>query len=114
MTKAMMLSHVHDKPAKGMALSNAKPVTSMASMTDRSDIPAPGVAQPQPIATPCIKVCAVDGATGLCFGCGRNMNEIARWAVMAPTEREAIMTELPERMKTIEARLSGAAGEELG
>ena len=32
--------------------------------------------------TPCIEVCAIDAETGLCRGCGRTIDEIARWAAM--------------------------------
>ncbi len=65
----------------------------------------------QPIATPCIKVCAVDGATGLCFGCARSMNEIARWTVMSAAERDAVMAELPARRARIEAALASQTGQ---
>jgi predicted Fe-S protein YdhL (DUF1289 family) len=54
--------------------------------------------QPQPISTPCIKVCAVSGLTGQCIGCGRTLQEIARWGAMDETERKAIMARLPERL----------------
>ncbi len=52
---------------------------------------------PAPIASPCIKVCAVDGMTGLCVGCGRTLKEIGAWSRYAPAEREAIMAALPAR-----------------
>ena len=65
----------------------------------------------QPIATPCIKVCAVDGATGLCFGCARSMNEIARWSVMSVAERDAVMAELPARRARIDAALGSQTGQ---
>lgn len=52
----------------------------------------------QPISTPCIKVCAVSGQTGLCIGCGRSLNEIARWASLSEAERQTIMAALPARM----------------
>ncbi|MCC6789566.1 MAG: DUF1289 domain-containing protein [Hyphomonadaceae bacterium] len=54
--------------------------------------------QPQPISTPCIKVCAVSGLTSQCIGCGRTLQEIARWGAMDETERKAIMARLPERL----------------
>lgn len=54
--------------------------------------------QPQPISTPCIKVCAVSGQTGECIGCGRTLPEIARWGAMDETERQAIMAQLPDRL----------------
>lgn len=49
------------------------------------------------IATPCINVCVLDQATGLCRGCGRTVDEIASWARMSDAERERIMNELPQR-----------------
>lgn len=52
----------------------------------------------QTISTPCIKVCAVDGRTGLCIGCGRTLREIAAWSSYDEPRRRAIMTELPARM----------------
>lgn len=54
--------------------------------------------QPQPISTPCIKVCAVSGLTSQCIGCGRTLQEIARWGAMDETERKAIMARLLERL----------------
>jgi hypothetical protein len=51
------------------------------------------------ISSPCNKVCVVDGATGLCFGCGRTLPEIAKWGTLSETERLAIMAGLVERMK---------------
>lgn len=51
-----------------------------------------------PISSPCIKVCAVSGQTGLCIGCGRTLAEIARWGALNEDERKAIMAELPERL----------------
>jgi len=44
--------------------------------------------------TPCVKKCsAKDGA---CTGCGRTLDEIARWGRMTPAEREAVMTRLQD------------------
>ena len=51
-----------------------------------------------PITTPCIKVCAVSGLTGLCVGCGRTLGEIASWGGISEEERQRIMAELPARM----------------
>ncbi|MCX7357129.1 MAG: DUF1289 domain-containing protein [Alphaproteobacteria bacterium] len=54
--------------------------------------------QPQPISTPCIKVCAVSGLTSQCIGCGRTLQEIARWGAMGEAERKGIMAQLPDRL----------------
>ena len=48
-------------------------------------------APPKPIATPCIKVCAVDGESGLCLGCHRTLKEIGFWGRFTDEERTAIM-----------------------
>jgi hypothetical protein len=44
--------------------------------------------------TPCVKVCIMDPERGLCRGCYRTLDEIARWASMSDAEREKIMKEL--------------------
>ena len=56
---------------------------------------------PAPIKTPCIKVCVVDGESGLCLGCYRRLNEVAAWSRLSDAERETIMAELPERHSLI-------------
>ena len=55
---------------------------------------------PAPIETPCIKICQIDEARGLCTGCGRTRHEIAGWSRMTGVERRKIMAELPERLKS--------------
>ena len=52
---------------------------------------------PPPIATPCIKVCVVDGESGLCLGCLRTLSEVAAWTGYSDAERAGIMAELPAR-----------------
>jgi uncharacterized protein len=52
---------------------------------------------PRSIATPCVQVCIVDGATGLCLGCWRTLQEIGGWSRLTDAERAAIMAELPGR-----------------
>ena len=51
--------------------------------------------------TPCIKICVLDPASGLCSGCGRSLDEIADWGRFSDAERRRIMGELPERMKKL-------------
>jgi len=51
----------------------------------------------RPIQSPCISVCAIDAGSALCVGCGRSLDEIARWASMTDAERQRIMRELPAR-----------------
>jgi predicted Fe-S protein YdhL (DUF1289 family) len=56
---------------------------------------------PAPIKTPCVKVCVVDGESGLCLGCYRKLSEVAGWARLSDAERDAIMSELPGRRSLI-------------
>ncbi|MDO8381089.1 DUF1289 domain-containing protein [Phenylobacterium sp.] len=56
---------------------------------------------PAPIKTPCIKVCVIDGETGLCMGCYRELTEVAAWQKLSDDERARIMTELPTRRSKI-------------
>jgi len=51
------------------------------------------------IETPCIKVCVLDPASGLCAGCGRTIDEIGRWASLSAGERRRVMDALPARMQ---------------
>lgn len=57
---------------------------------------------PRSIATPCVKVCMVDGAGGLCLGCGRTLPEIAKWTRYTDEERAAITASLPERLARLD------------
>jgi predicted Fe-S protein YdhL (DUF1289 family) len=50
------------------------------------------------VASPCNKICVMDPRTGLCRGCGRTLDEIARWSQLSAAERAAILRALPERM----------------
>ena len=49
------------------------------------------------IESPCVKICAMDAAGGVCTGCGRTLDEIARWGGMSDAERARVMAELPAR-----------------
>lgn len=61
------------------------------------------MSQIRSIATPCIKVCTVDGTSGLCLGCLRTLGEIAGWAKLDEPTRERIMAELPDRRAQLPA-----------
>ena len=54
-------------------------------------------APPPPIATPCVKVCIVDGESGLCLGCYRTLSEVAAWSSLTEARRTSIMAELVGR-----------------
>jgi predicted Fe-S protein YdhL (DUF1289 family) len=47
--------------------------------------------------SPCVRLCLIEPATGLCTGCGRSLVQIARWSSMTNEERQRIMNELSDR-----------------
>ena len=44
----------------------------------------------------------MDPARGVCIGCCRTLDEIARWGGMSDAERETVMSGLGERRKTLD------------
>ena len=57
------------------------------------------VRPPAKIDSPCVDICVIDQASRLCTGCGRTIDEISAWASMTSAERQAIMADLPSRLK---------------
>ena len=55
--------------------------------------------------SPCVKVCQMDPQRGLCLGCARTLDEIARWGSMSDGERDAVIAELPKRNSGTEPKL---------
>lgn len=53
------------------------------------------------IDTPCARICVVHPRLNLCVGCGRTLDEIARWIALGDAERRHIMTQLPARLAAI-------------
>lgn len=49
------------------------------------------------IESPCINICKVDDASGLCIGCARTIDEIAGWTSGSAAWRDAVMLALPGR-----------------
>lgn len=50
-----------------------------------------------PVPSPCIEVCRMDERTGLCIGCYRTLEEIARWGAAGNAEKRAILAAITER-----------------
>ena len=53
------------------------------------------------VSTPCIKICLIDGESGLCMGCQRTLPEVASWSRFSDAERAEIMAGLPRRRSRI-------------
>ncbi|HJQ56998.1 MAG TPA: DUF1289 domain-containing protein [Vineibacter sp.] len=52
----------------------------------------------RPIVSPCVAVCIIDSDSGLCRGCKRTLDEIARWVMMSDEQRIAVLEALPGRV----------------
>ena len=65
------------------------------AMNSVPDLPTAPVAAP--VASPCVNICRMDARSGLCIGCARTLDEIARWSQASTEERRGILALLPER-----------------
>jgi uncharacterized protein len=55
------------------------------------------------VPSPCVDICDVDETCKYCIGCGRSLDEIAAWFTASNEQRQAILDELPERLKRLNA-----------
>jgi uncharacterized protein len=51
------------------------------------------------VGSPCVKVCVLDPAGGVCLGCGRTVAEIGGWLRMSEQDRAAVTRQLGQRLK---------------
>ena len=63
-----------------------------------------GIAPEDLVTSPCVSVCAVDKALGMCIGCLRTLKEIGAWRTMTLAEKQATVAACAERAKTIPRR----------
>jgi uncharacterized protein len=52
---------------------------------------------PDTVPSPCVKVCMLDRATGLCRGCLRTIDEIGDWVEMTAEEKRATLERIEQR-----------------
>ena len=52
--------------------------------------------------SPCVKVCQMDPVRGVCLGCCRTLDEIARWGGMDDAQQARLLAELPERRRRLD------------
>lgn len=64
--------------------------------------------QSGPILSPCIDVCRLNAATGLCDGCLRTLDEIGGWGGMSDARRAEIMAQLPARLRQLGSPIARA------
>lgn len=53
------------------------------------------------ISSPCNRVCVVNPTARICVGCGRSLDEVARWVALSEAERKSIMAQLPARLAVL-------------
>ncbi len=71
-----------------------------------SPLPPPPTAG---VASPCISVCRMDDASGLCIGCLRTLDEIAAWGTLDDDARREVWVAIARRRDELEGR-SDAGG----
>ena len=49
------------------------------------------------VPSPCVNVCKMDAASGLCRGCRRTLDEIAAWSTLDDTARRAVWARIAQR-----------------
>ena len=49
------------------------------------------------VPSPCVSVCRLDDATGLCVGCLRTLDEIAAWSVLDDAARRSVLAAIERR-----------------
>ena len=54
-----------------------------------------------PVPSPCISVCRMDSAGGLCLGCLRTIDEIIAWGRQSENEKRAVWRLIEERARSL-------------
>jgi predicted Fe-S protein YdhL (DUF1289 family) len=72
-------------------------------MPDERFGPSPDIMQ-SPVPSPCISVCRIEPASGLCVGCLRSLDEIACWGALDDAARRDILRAVADRRADRHAR----------
>ena len=70
--------------------------------TEHNGLPlemSPMTAVPSSVPSPCVGVCHIDDASGLCDGCQRTVDEITVWSSMHDRERLATWNRIAQRRR---------------
>lgn len=51
----------------------------------------------QPVPSPCVSICRMDAASGLCEGCLRTLDEIAAWGALPEPDKRAVWARIEQR-----------------
>ena len=63
------------------------------------EVPKPGA----PVPSPCIDVCRINAASGLCEGCQRTLDEIASWSQLGDDDKRAVWQRIALRRESQDA-----------
>ena len=61
----------------------------------------------EPVPSPCIAVCRMDEAGGLCEGCLRTLDEIAAWSRLGDAGKRVVWRRIGRRAATRDAAPAG-------
>lgn len=53
--------------------------------------------QASAVPSPCVDVCRIDDATGLCAGCLRTLDEIAVWSMLDDATKREVLAAIAQR-----------------
>lgn len=53
--------------------------------------------------SPCVHVCLMDYAQGLCIGCLRTLDEITYWVTYSPEQKRAVHAQIAARRDALNA-----------
>ncbi len=56
---------------------------------------------PAAVPSPCVNVCRMHAASGLCEGCARTLAEIAGWASMSEPDKRRVWQRIEQRRTAI-------------
>lgn len=62
------------------------------------------------VPSPCINVCTLDETSGLCRGCARTLDEIARWSGMSERDKLQVWRLIRLRQSTATAGCATQSG----
>jgi predicted Fe-S protein YdhL (DUF1289 family) len=68
-------------------------------MTSKPDLEVIAGGRADEVPSPCINVCRMDAATGLCEGCFRTLDEIACWSGYCREDKLAVRAKLDARRR---------------
>ena len=66
-----------------------------------STMQAAAAAAAQPVPSPCVSICRMDPASGLCVGCLRTIDEIAQWSALGDEGKREVLGLIEGRAKKL-------------